>query len=91
MQAFHVYHISCLVHWILLCESEIHNKQMGAPEVKRTSKRKTGGKKKETEEHDQTPPTKKQIYSVFCPECQGTGINIHGDELEKPIVALSEV
>lgn len=31
------------------------------------------------------------IVSVFCPDCQGTGVNIEGDEFEKPLTPLSEV
>lgn len=34
---------------------------------------------------------KPHISSVFCPECQGTGVNIEGDQLEKPTIPLSEV
>lgn len=35
---------------------------------------------------------KPHISSVFCPECQGTGIiNVEGDQLEMPSVPLSEV
>lgn len=35
---------------------------------------------------------KPHISSVFCPECQGTGIiNVEGDQLEMPTVPLSEV
>ncbi|KAH8480114.1 hypothetical protein H0E87_030378, partial [Populus deltoides] len=31
------------------------------------------------------------IVSVLCPECQGTGVNIEGDELEKTPASHSEV
>lgn len=86
--AFHVFHISCLIHWVLLCESEVYTKQMVvAPEVKKKSRRKKGAKFKKAEEE-----SKKQIYSAFCPECQGTGVHIdEDDELEKPTVSLSEM
>ncbi|KAI3780690.1 hypothetical protein L2E82_10677 [Cichorium intybus] len=84
--AFHVFHISCLIHWVLLCESEIYTKQLVGPEVKKKSRRKKGGKFKKIENE-----ARKQIYSAFCPECQGTGIDIDGDELEKPTVSLSEM
>jgi hypothetical protein len=33
----------------------------------------------------------KKITSILCPECQGTGIHVEGDELEKPTISLSEV
>ncbi|KAJ0434185.1 putative transcription factor C2H2 family [Helianthus annuus] len=84
--AFHVFHISCLIHWILLCESEVYTKQLVGPEPKRRSRRKKGAKSKKVDED-----VKKQIYSAFCPECQGTGIELGGDELEKPTVSLSEM
>ncbi|GMG98581.1 hypothetical protein Nepgr_000421 [Nepenthes gracilis] len=32
-----------------------------------------------------------QICSVFCPDCQGTGINVKGDDLENPAVPLSKM
>lgn len=84
--AFHVFHISCLIHWVLLCESEVYTKQLVGPEVKKKNRRKKGARSKKVEEE-----LRKQIYSAFCPECQGTGIDIDGDELEKPTVSLSEM
>lgn len=36
-------------------------------------------------------PKKSKITSIVCPECQGTGIHVKGDELEKPSISLSEV
>ncbi|KAK6142611.1 hypothetical protein DH2020_022959 [Rehmannia glutinosa] len=86
--AFHLFHISCLIHWILLCEVENYTKQSVEPQVKRKSRRKVKGKKGENEKPKMQ---QKQVYSVFCPECQGTGITIDGEELEKPTVPLSEV
>ncbi|KAG5545345.1 hypothetical protein RHGRI_017720 [Rhododendron griersonianum] len=86
--AFHLFHISCLVHWILFCEVEIYTKQLLSPKVKRRSRRKTGAKRNASKEEGDL---RKQIYCAFCPECQGTGINIDGDELEKPTVPLSEM
>lgn len=86
-----MYHISCLVHWILLCEMELCTKKSVVPEVKRRSRRKTSTKTNRKGKKGNTRATRKQMSSVFCPECQGTGINIDGDELEKPIVPLSEV
>uniref|UniRef100_A0A5B7AZC3 C2H2-type domain-containing protein n=1 Tax=Davidia involucrata TaxID=16924 RepID=A0A5B7AZC3_DAVIN len=89
--AFHIFHISCLIHWILLCEFEISTKQSTGPKVKRRSRRKSGTKCNEIGKESELGTTRKQIYSVFCPECQGTGIKVEGDELEKPTVPLSEV
>ncbi|KAL7142135.1 hypothetical protein ABFS83_08G103100 [Erythranthe nasuta] len=82
--AFHLFHVSCLIHWILLCEVENCGKQSVEAKGKRKSRRKVKGKAGENQE--------KQIYSTFCPECQGTGIRIDGEEeLEKPTVPLSEI
>lgn len=89
--AFHVFHISCLVHWILLCELEIHNNQIAGSEVKPRSRKKVRVKKKELVKDGDVKYIGKKIYTVFCPECQGSGIDIHGDELEKPPVSLSEM
>ncbi|KAL0328175.1 UNVERIFIED_CONTAM: hypothetical protein Scaly_2250100 [Sesamum calycinum] len=87
--AFHLFHISCLIHWILLCEVEIYAKQLIESKVKRRSRRKVKGK--DGENGRKHGMQEKQIYSAFCPECQGTGINIDGAELEKPTVRLSEI
>ncbi|KAI3499119.1 hypothetical protein L1887_34912 [Cichorium endivia] len=84
--AFHVFHISCLIHWVLFCDYEVYTKQVYDPKVKKRCRRKKGAKIIEAEKE-----VKKQIYCAFCPECQGTGIDIHGDELEKPTVSLSEM
>lgn len=79
------------MHWILLSELEIHNNQIADSEVKQRSRKKAGVKKKELVKDGDVKFIGKKIYKVFCPECQGTGIDIHGDELEKPPVSLSEV
>ncbi|KAL7602965.1 uncharacterized protein LOC111899833 [Lactuca sativa] len=85
--AFHVFHISCLVHWVLFCDYEVYTKQLVvAPKVKKRGRRKKGVNITEAEKEE-----RKQIYCAFCPECQGTGIDIDGDELEKPTVSLSEM
>ncbi|THU73379.1 hypothetical protein C4D60_Mb04t22210 [Musa balbisiana] len=75
--AFHPFHASCLVHWILICELEMLANQ------KQSTKTTRGRKGRST--------LKNQISSVFCPECQGTGISIQGEELEKPTTPLSEM
>ncbi|KAJ8556154.1 hypothetical protein K7X08_022912 [Anisodus acutangulus] len=92
--AFHVFHVSCLIHWILLCELETYDKPVDEPKVelkaKRRTKRKTGAKCSAKGKKDEIKAVR-QIYSVFCPECQGTGTGIEGGELEKPTVSLSEM
>ncbi|KAJ4729824.1 Acyl-[acyl-carrier-protein]--UDP-N-acetylglucosamine O-acyltransferase [Melia azedarach] len=87
---FHVFHISCLVHWILLCEIEIMTNQPVSPKVKRRSRRKNGTKRVEARKGGENIFTN-HISSPFCPECQGTGVNIDGDELEKPTISLSQM
>lgn len=84
--AFHVFHISCLIHWVLFCDYEVYTKQLIGPKVKKRYRRKKGAETSEAEKE-----VRKQIYSTFCPECQGTGIDVDGDELEKPTVSLSEM
>lgn len=93
--AFHVFHVSCLIHWILLCELETYDKPVDEPKkeikAKRRSKRKAGNKRSAKMKKDEIKAAR-QIYSVFCPECQGTGITIEeGEELEKPPISLSEM
>ncbi|KAL4585247.1 hypothetical protein LXL04_009863 [Taraxacum kok-saghyz] len=85
-QAFHVFHISCLIHWVLLCDYEVNTKQLVDPKVKKRGRRKKGVSVLEAEKE-----VRKQIYCAFCPECQGTGVDIDGDDLEKPTVSLSEM
>ncbi|KAJ3690240.1 hypothetical protein LUZ61_019404 [Rhynchospora tenuis] len=75
--AFHLFHASCLVHWILLCEYEILTDRLNNPKGHRGRKPKAGQKNK--------------IMSVLCPECQGTGIHVEGEEYEKPSISLSEM
>ncbi|XAR55494.1 hypothetical protein NMG60_11035573 [Bertholletia excelsa] len=89
--AFHVFHISCLIHWILLCEFEVYTKDLVSPKVKRRPRRKTGSKRNGSMKEGEIQDLRKHIYCAFCPECQGTGIDIDGDELEKPTVPLSEM
>ncbi|URE06240.1 hypothetical protein MUK42_21146 [Musa troglodytarum] len=76
MQAFHPFHASCLIHWILLCESEMADQ--------RNKTKVTRGRKGRS-------MLKNRISSIFCPECQGTGVAIKGEELEKPTIPLSEM
>ncbi|MQM06357.1 hypothetical protein Taro_039181 [Colocasia esculenta] len=75
--AFHVFHTSCLIHWILLCEFAMWNPKLPNKKVYRGRR----GKK----------ATKAHMSSVLCPECQGTGMITEDDELEKPTIPLSEM
>ncbi|XVE49911.1 hypothetical protein DITRI_Ditri01bG0119800 [Diplodiscus trichospermus] len=89
--AFHVFHTSCLIHWILLCELERIENHSVNPKVRRRSRRKNGAKLKDMGKDGEAKPTGTLISSVLCPECQGTGIEVEGDELEKPDVSLSQM
>ncbi|OMO59778.1 hypothetical protein CCACVL1_24617 [Corchorus capsularis] len=89
--AFHLFHTSCIIHWILLCELERLENNSVNPKVRRRSRRKNGAKCKETRKDVETKATGSLISSVLCPECQGTGIEVEGDELEKPDVSLSQM
>lgn len=92
MQAFHVFHTSCIIHWLLFCEYEIITKELVIPKSrKRRSKRNNAAKCEEIGKDGEVKATGTEIYSVFCPECQGTGKIIEGDELERPPISLSEV
>lgn len=79
LQAYHLFHTSCLLHWTILCQYEMLIDQLA-----RKGKSNRGRKAKNA-------PKKSKITSIFCPECQGTGIHVKGDELENPSISLSEV
>ncbi|EOX99406.1 Uncharacterized protein TCM_008091 isoform 1 [Theobroma cacao] len=89
--AFHVFHTSCLIHWILLCEVERIENHSVNPKARRRSRRKNGAKSNDMGKDGETKATGTLISSVLCPECQGTGIDVEGDELEKPDVSLSQM
>lgn len=85
--AFHLFHVSCVVHWFLFCESEIlGNKMVSGKGKKRCAKKHQSGVKLNRLVSD----VSWQIFSVFCPECQGTGINIEGDTIERDTFPLSQ-
>lgn len=86
--AFHVYHTSCLIHWVLLCELEMHGNKSDELKVKQKSRKKAkpnhNGERKNDDMRIHNP-------SIFCPECQGTGTMIADDNLEKPTISLSQM
>ncbi|TVU32149.1 hypothetical protein EJB05_23868, partial [Eragrostis curvula] len=77
--AYHLFHTSCLLHWTILCQYEILSDQLASK-----GKSNRGRKAKNA-------PKKSKLTSILCPECQGTGIHVDGDELEKPTISLSEM
>lgn len=91
MQAFHVYHTSCLIHWILLCEFEIARNRTSAPQSKGRSRKKNVAKNNKMKKDAEKGIAVTRFDSVFCPECQGTGICMDGEDKERDKVSLSEV
>lgn len=95
--AFHVFHTSCLIHWLLLCEFEtlvdpsIHSEKTRGRTATKPRKRRATKSSKVQRSGDGSGTMRAHISSVFCPECQGTGINIEGDQLQKPTIPLSEM
>ncbi|KAJ4871102.1 Uncharacterized protein Rs2_47273 [Raphanus sativus] len=82
--AFHLFHVSCVVHWFLFCESEILGSKMVCGKGKKRCTKQSGANM-----NGLVSNVSWQIFSVFCPECQGTGINIEGDEIERHVSAFS--
>lgn len=78
--AFHVFHTSCVVHWILFCEYEI---------IKNRSAHQNDSQPKPVYVSNCGIPDK-EIKQVLCPECQGTGVII-GGVLERPKFSLSQL
>ncbi|KAF7805927.1 uncharacterized protein G2W53_038088 [Senna tora] len=89
--AFHMFHASCLVHWILMCEYDIITNNLAFPNVRRRSKRKIAANVNQNGKECELKVARGKMNSVFCPECQGTGIVIDGDQLEHAPFSLSEM
>ncbi|KAJ6379251.1 hypothetical protein OIU76_015965 [Salix suchowensis] len=88
--AFHVFHTSCLIHWIIYCEFEMVRNQTVSTKGGRTCRKKNGTKSNTTGKDGTVNVLPNPIVYVFCPDCQGTGVYIEGDEFEKPLTPLSE-
>ncbi|KAJ4975963.1 hypothetical protein NE237_001069 [Protea cynaroides] len=89
--AFHVFHTSCLIHWILICEFEIWKNKSSSSQPSYEYGREDGSKCSKTEVKDGKGAARVPIFSVFCPECRGTGINIEGDKRQTPTVSVSQM
>ena len=70
-----MYHISCLIQWLLHFEAEFAFDDQN--EIKMAKAKKDG--------------EKDPICSAFCPECQGTGIIVKGNECENLHASLNQV
>ncbi|KAI3892189.1 hypothetical protein MKW92_012002 [Papaver armeniacum] len=90
--AFHVFHTSCLIHWILLCEYEVWTNQFGSQNMAVGSQGVTNGSQGDGRDKvvELSIVPKTPLSSVFCTECQGRGINVE-ENLENPSVFLSEM
>jgi len=82
--AFHLFHVSCVVHWFLFCETEILGSKIKCGKGKRRCTKQSGVKSNELNN------VSWEIFSVFCPECQGTGIDIEGGVIERDTFPLSQ-
>uniref|UniRef100_A0A1J3K5Q6 C2H2-type domain-containing protein n=1 Tax=Noccaea caerulescens TaxID=107243 RepID=A0A1J3K5Q6_NOCCA len=82
--AFHLFHVSCVIHWFLFCETEILGSKIMCGKGKKRCKKQSGVKSNELNN------VSWEIFSVFCPECQGTGINIEGGVIERDTFPLSQ-
>ncbi|PIA41208.1 hypothetical protein AQUCO_02300186v1 [Aquilegia coerulea] len=89
--AFHLFHSSCLLHWMLLCEFEKWTNKLPAEEIPPQTRSKTRTRRNAKQKDDIMRHEPKSISSVFCPECQGAGIHVEKDQLEKPSIGLSQV
>eukprot|EP00250_Pteridium_aquilinum_P028621 c37497_g1_i1 orf=253-1653(-) len=84
--AFHVFHTSCLIDWILLCESKFWS----ARAVKNNAPRMRGQINKKPR-RGKAKATIQSSGPLFCPECQGTGVEVHSHQLEQPRYRLAQV
>uniref|UniRef100_A0A6N2LTV9 Uncharacterized protein n=1 Tax=Salix viminalis TaxID=40686 RepID=A0A6N2LTV9_SALVM len=76
---------------MLSIEFEIVCNQSVGPKVGKRSKKKNGDKSNSAGKDGTVNTFSNPTVSVFCPECQGTGVNIEGDKLEKTPASHSEV
>ncbi|TYG85509.1 hypothetical protein ES288_A13G060300v1 [Gossypium darwinii] len=88
--AFHLYHTSCLINWILLCELETIESHKVNPIVRRRYRRKNGAKCNEMGKDLETKPMGFLISSILCPECQGTGIEVEDDKMFRYKIKVSD-
>ncbi|MBA0636008.1 hypothetical protein Godav_025832 [Gossypium davidsonii] len=59
--------------------------------IQQRYRRKNGAKCNETRKDLETKPMGLLISSIRCPECQGTGIEVEDDKLEKHDISLSQM
>lgn len=86
--AFHVFHTSCLVDWILLCETKFW---IAPPVGSKGETRRMRGQVNAKQQKGGSKATAGSNGPMFCPECQGTGAKFHGHQLEQPRYRLAQV
>ncbi|XP_010526515.1 PREDICTED: uncharacterized protein LOC104804061 [Tarenaya hassleriana] len=87
--AFHLFHASCVIHWFLFCEREIFT--TASPKGKKRCRKQSSRKRNQMGKGEEANGVISEIFSVFCPECQGTGVDIEGGDLERDTFPLSQM
>ncbi|CAL0322637.1 unnamed protein product [Lupinus luteus] len=90
-RAFHVFHVSCVIHWILLCEFHIITDRLVLPKLRQGPNRKVVANGNQTGKGNDMEATKAHIKSVFCPECSGSGVMVDGGGRETTNLTISKI
>ncbi|CAL0323644.1 unnamed protein product [Lupinus luteus] len=90
-RAFHVFHVSCVIHWILLCEFHIITDRLVLPKVRQGPKKKIVRNGNQTRNGNDMEAAEAHIKSVFCPECSGSGIVVDGGRRELKDLTISKI
>ncbi|CAM6082047.1 unnamed protein product [Calypogeia fissa] len=96
---FHVYHSSCLIDWISICEVKTFTGQV---DHRIDHTRKLTRTRRAIVEQSRNAviqggdgggllSTSISEGAIFCPECQGTGLKLRGAQLERPRYRLAQV
>lgn len=96
---FHVYHSSCLIDWISICEVKTFTGQV---DHRIDHTRKLTRTRRAIVEQSLNAviqggdsggrlSTSISEGAIFCPECQGTGLKLRGAQLERPRYRLAQV
>ncbi|KAH9318624.1 hypothetical protein KI387_020393, partial [Taxus chinensis] len=89
--SFHVFHTTCLIDWILLCESKIWLSQFNGGKVPRKGRWSVSEQRRKQMNKVKSSSSSSNCGSVFCPECQGTGLKTRAGQLEVPRYRLAQV
>lgn len=92
--AFHVFHTSCLIDWVLLCESKIWLSHLNGSKGTRKSRWSVFDQRNRicgVKQINGSKGSGSNCASIFCPECQGTGLKTRSGQLEVPRYRLAQV